>query len=101
MSQALKILTRALYAGPGLRWALMGQHLTFQLGGGEGGIEYFIDHIGTGFEALWKSMDDWTAIPPEAKDMLAKGVKQENRPRIARMPQDAPGYPMVKKAFTN
>ena len=70
-------IDRALYAGPGLRWALMGQHLIFHLGGGEGGIEYFVDHIGVGFEALWKSMDDWTAIPPDAKKMLSNGVEME------------------------
>ena len=31
----------AIAYGPGLRWALMGPHLTFHLGGGEGGINSF------------------------------------------------------------
>ena len=29
----------AISAGPGLRWAVMGPHMTFHLGGGDGGIE--------------------------------------------------------------
>lgn len=30
----------AISAGPGLRWAVMGPHMTFHLGGGEGGITH-------------------------------------------------------------
>ena len=62
---------RALSAGPGTRWALMGQHMIFHLGGGEGGIEYFIDHIGVSFEALWNDMGNWTSLPPETKSVIA------------------------------
>ncbi|MBW2004441.1 MAG: 3-hydroxyacyl-CoA dehydrogenase family protein [Deltaproteobacteria bacterium] len=70
---------KALFAGPGIRWAFMGQHLIYHLGGGEGGIEHFIDHLGPAFEQWWKSMDTWTSFPPEAKSILAEGVKEELR----------------------
>ena len=70
---------KALFAGPGIRWAFMGQHLIYHLGGGEGGIEQFIDHLGPAFEQWWKSMDTWTSLPPEAKNILAEGVKEELR----------------------
>lgn len=66
---------KALSAGPGLRWALMGQHMIFHLGGGDGGIEYFIDHVGESFQALWKDMATWTAVPSQAKDLIAKGTQ--------------------------
>ena len=33
----------AISEGPGLRWALMGPHLTFHLAGGTGGIDHFVD----------------------------------------------------------
>src|SRR5262249_54013958 len=32
----------AIAYGPGLRWALMGPHLTFHLAGGEGGMTHFM-----------------------------------------------------------
>ena len=70
---------KALFAGPGIRWAFMGQHLIYHLGGGEGGMEHFIDHIGPAFEDWWKSMATWTSLPPEAKNILVGGVKEELR----------------------
>ena len=35
----------AIAYGPGLRWALMGPHLTFHLAGGEGGMPHFMAHL--------------------------------------------------------
>ncbi|MBW1689969.1 MAG: 3-hydroxyacyl-CoA dehydrogenase family protein [Deltaproteobacteria bacterium] len=70
---------KALSAGPGIRWALMGQHLIYHLGGGEGGIEHFIDHLGPAFEQWWKNMATWTSLPPGAKDILVEGVNEELR----------------------
>ena len=70
---------KALFAGPGLRYAIMGQHLIYHLGGGEGGIEHFIDHLGPAFEGWWKSMATWTSLPPKTKNILAEGVKEELR----------------------
>jgi 3-hydroxyacyl-CoA dehydrogenase len=66
---------KALYAGPGIRWALMGQHLIYHLGGGEGGYEYFIDHIGKAFGTLWKDMATWTEISDESKKTLVEGIR--------------------------
>ncbi|RKX34758.1 MAG: 3-hydroxyacyl-CoA dehydrogenase [Verrucomicrobia bacterium] len=65
----------ALRAGPGLRWALMGQHLIYHLGGGEGGYRHMIDHIGKSFDAYWKTMPTWTEIPDEAKEQIISGVE--------------------------
>ena len=67
---------KALYAGPGIRWALMGQHQIYHLGGGEGGYGYFIDHIGKAFGAYWKEMATWSEISPESRERLVEGVKQ-------------------------
>ena len=61
---------RALSAGPGVRWALLGPNTIFHLAGGEGGIASFIDHIGAGWEALWSDMADWKRLPPDAKATL-------------------------------
>jgi len=70
-------IDRTLYAGPGIRWAFMGQHLIYHLGGGKGGIEHFIDHIGENKRRLWKDMACWTIIPEQAKEVLSKGVQEE------------------------
>jgi carnitine 3-dehydrogenase len=72
---------KALCAGPGIRWALMGQHLIFHLGGGRGGMEYFLDHIGQKFTQLWEDMAPWTTIPAPAKPLLVEGVQDELRDR--------------------
>jgi len=68
---------RALHAGPGLRWALLGAHMVFHLGGGKGGIEYFVDHIGASWQALWEDMACWTALPADTSDALARGISDE------------------------
>jgi 3-hydroxyacyl-CoA dehydrogenase len=67
---------KALYAGPGIRWALMGQHMIYHLGGGEGGYGYFIDHIGKAFGAYWREMATWSEISPESRERLVGGVRQ-------------------------
>ena len=46
----------ALVSGPGLRWAVMGPHLTLHLAGGEGGIEHFLSHLGPAFENWWRDL---------------------------------------------
>ena len=55
----------------------MGQHLIYHLGGGKGGIEHFIDHIGENKRRLWNDMAAWTTIPDEAKEVLSKGIEEE------------------------
>lgn len=53
----------------GPRWALLGPFATFDLGGGEGGLAHFLDHLGPAFEALW---DD--AQRPEMTDELKRAL---------------------------
>lgn len=65
----------ALCQGPGLRWAMMGQHLIYELGGGEGGYQKFFDTIGASFEEYWKDMQDWTVIPESAKQKAVAGAQ--------------------------
>jgi 3-hydroxyacyl-CoA dehydrogenase len=68
---------KALAAGPGIRWALLGPHMIFHLAGGPGGISDFIDHIGVSFDSLWKDMASWTSLPAETTDALASGLEEE------------------------
>lgn len=68
---------RALSAGPGLRWALLGPNMIFHLGGGEAGIKYFIDHVGVAWKDLWEDMAKWTSIPHQAADALQTGLDEQ------------------------
>jgi 3-hydroxypropionate dehydrogenase (NADP+) len=69
---------KALYAGPGVRWGFMGQHLIYHLGGGEGGMEHFFEHFIPPLEQhFWPSLATWTTLPPGARDMLIEGVQAE------------------------
>jgi 3-hydroxyacyl-CoA dehydrogenase len=67
---------KALYAGPGLRWAFMGAHLTFHLGGGQGGCRHFLEHISTATEEWLSDLAAWTKIPDEAKDGFVSGIEE-------------------------
>lgn len=66
----------AIAHGPGLRWALMGPHLTFHLAGGEGGMTNFMAHLAP---AVWSWMDDLGAprLTPELKKTIVDGVAEE------------------------
>jgi carnitine 3-dehydrogenase len=65
---------RAIHLGPGLRWAVMGPHLLYHLGGGEGGIRYHIEHLRAAKEAMWHDMADWKTIPSATAEVLEQGL---------------------------
>lgn len=69
-------IDKTIWAGPGLRYALMGPLTIYHLGGGEGGTKYFIDHLGTALTQWWEDMNTWTKIPEGAADILEKGVME-------------------------
>ncbi|MGS1109261.1 3-hydroxyacyl-CoA dehydrogenase NAD-binding domain-containing protein [Achromobacter anxifer] len=66
----------AVSQGPGLRWALFGPHMTFNLGGGAGGLAYFMDHLLGPVQTWW---DDLGApdVTPELQQRLIAGVNAE------------------------
>ena len=68
---------KAVSAGPGLRWAVMGPHMIYNLGGGDGGMDHFIDHFAPAVKVWWDSLATWTTLPPEAKALLIDGLKTE------------------------
>jgi len=66
----------AMTHGPGLRWAIMGPHMTYHLGGGEGGIERYLAHLGPSQARRWASLG--TPVFDEAtRRALADGVRDE------------------------
>lgn len=65
----------AVASGPGLRWALMGPHLTLHLAGGEGGMKHFVDHLGPAFSDWWAELGTPTLDAP-TRDLLAAGMTE-------------------------
>src|SRR6202008_4281172 len=62
--------------GPGLRWGVMGQSLLWHLGGGEGGIRHFMDHLMGPLEGMWAALGTPT-MTPELKQTIVDGVLQK------------------------
>jgi 3-hydroxybutyryl-CoA dehydrogenase len=67
---------KAVWAGPGLRWAAMGPHMLFHLGAGPGGLLEFCDRYGPSFYRWWDDLGD-VALTPEVAKLLFDGVNEE------------------------
>ena len=67
---------KAVRAGPGIRWAIMGPYLTYHLGGGPGGIEYLMRHIGASKATWLETMAKWTVTPESAVEKAIMGVAE-------------------------
>ncbi len=63
--------------GPGLRWGVMGPNLLFHLGGGEGGIKHFMEHLSGPVATWWKDLGALTDFTPQIKQTLVDGVLKE------------------------
>lgn len=66
----------AIAFGPGLRWAIMGPHLTLHLGGGTGGMRHFLDHLGPAFSEWWADLGT-PQLTEDLKNQLVAGIDQE------------------------
>jgi carnitine 3-dehydrogenase len=66
----------AIAAGPGLRWAQMGPHLTFHLAGGRGGVEHFLAQFAGPIQGWWQDLGA-PALTPEVQRKLIDGVAEE------------------------
>ena len=64
----------AITYGPGMRWAFMGPHLSYHLGGGEGGYRHYLDHLGATQEERWRHHGT-PSLTPELKEKLIAGVE--------------------------
>ena len=60
--------------GPGLRLALLGPHMNYHLGGGNGGYRNYLEHLGPSQEERWKTLGQ-APLTPELKEKLISGVE--------------------------
>ena len=65
--------------GPGLRLALLGPHMNYHLGGGEGGYRHYLEHLGPSQEERWRTLGQ-TPLTPEIKEKLIQGIEKQNIP---------------------
>jgi len=70
----------AVSYGPGLRWGVMGPSLQWHVGGGEGGIHHFMDHLMDPLGGMMKTLGN-PQITAELKQTIVEGVIQEAKDR--------------------
>lgn len=69
-------IDKAMAGGPGLRWAFMGPHMTYHLGGGAGGIAHYFDILGASQERRWAALGE-PELTDEVKQKIIAGVAEE------------------------
>lgn len=67
---------KAVWAGPGLRWAAMGPHMLFHLGAGPGGMEEFCNRYRDSFHRWWDDLGD-VELDERLAIQLSEGVNAE------------------------
>jgi len=64
---------KAVWAGPGLRWAAMGPTMLFNLGAGAGGLDAFCDHFADTFNGWWDDLGQ-VYLDDAVKEQLVAGI---------------------------
>ncbi len=67
---------KAMWAGPGLRWAAMGPHMLFHLGAGSGGMREFCLRYSDSFHRWWETLGE-AQIDQNTIEELVKGIDGE------------------------
>jgi 3-hydroxyacyl-CoA dehydrogenase len=67
---------RAAVNGPGLRWAVVGPHMAYHLGGGPGGIVHYLKHLGPSQERRWATLGR-PSLTAGVCEQLRAGVERE------------------------
>jgi 3-hydroxyacyl-CoA dehydrogenase/DNA-binding beta-propeller fold protein YncE len=66
----------AVCYGPGLRWGVMGPSLQWHVGGGQGGISHFMEHLMAPLEGLMKALGT-PDVTPALKRKVVDAVLEE------------------------
>lgn len=69
-------IDKAIAWGPGLRWALMGPHLIYHLGGGAGGYRGYLEHLGPTQANRWKALGE-PQMDKTTIEALIAGLQKE------------------------
>jgi 3-hydroxyacyl-CoA dehydrogenase len=66
----------AVCYGPGIRWGVMGPSLQWHVGGGEGGIKHFMEHLMEPLQGMMKALGT-PDITPQLKQTVVDAVLKE------------------------
>jgi 3-hydroxyacyl-CoA dehydrogenase len=66
----------AMAHGPGLRWAILGQFMNANLGGGDAGIKHLFEHLGPAMEGWWADLGRIEHITPQMAEKAESGINQ-------------------------
>jgi 3-hydroxyacyl-CoA dehydrogenase len=66
----------AVSYGPGIRWGVMGPSLQWHVGGGQGGIQHFMEHLMDPLAGMMKTLGT-PEITPELKQTVVDAVLKE------------------------
>jgi 3-hydroxyacyl-CoA dehydrogenase len=66
----------AMSHGPGLRWAILGQFMNANLGGGEGGIKRFLEHLGPAMEGWWEDLGRIEHVTTQMAEKAEAGINE-------------------------
>ncbi|WP_170750506.1 3-hydroxyacyl-CoA dehydrogenase NAD-binding domain-containing protein [Ruegeria lacuscaerulensis] len=69
---------KAVWAGPGLRWAAMGPTMLFNLGAGDGGLDAFCDHFSQTFNRWWDDLGQ-VYLTDDVRQQLTAGIKAQTQ----------------------
>ena len=81
---SIEDIDKAMWAGPGLRWAAMGPTTLFHLGAGDAGLQGFCDHFKDTFNGWWDDLGD----PRLDEDVIRKLVEGMNTQAKSRSPKE-------------
>lgn len=71
---SLEDVDKAIWAGPGLRWAAMGPHMLFNLAAGRNGMEEFCNRYGPSFRRWWDDLGN-VELTPEVTAKLVSDLE--------------------------
>lgn len=78
---------KAMWAGPGLRWAAMGPTMLFHLGAGEGGLAAFCERYTDSFNRWWDDLGVLHLEPQLAKQLVSGVVQATDDQSPAKLSQ--------------
>lgn len=70
----------AIRHGPGPRWAVAGCHLVYHMGGGAGGIEHYLEHLGDSQQRRWDDLGT-PRLNADLRQRIVDGIAEEARGR--------------------
>ena len=75
---SIEDIDKAMWAGPGLRWAAMGPTTLFHLGAGDGGLQAFCDHFKDTFNGWWDDLGN-PRLDDDVIKLLVDGMSESSK----------------------